>query len=429
MDFSKIDIMFEEICNRIKIKTIILEGVDDKVTEITEGLNTQIPISDVDLMASDDLTEKINNMIMAEHIRIIRDGEYLDKYNISVLEFAKKYQIIRLKPGTSKNLNKDIVKMIMNEAKDEPDLGKKLRQVIEADDWWKNNRDKMDDKDDIDLIKRYGRNYYCSYVINRWSMECDKEKQKRYFYDEELMDIYNEFIDSIKSLGKEYGINDFKKDDLFKQIMGISTDTGNVDMYLSDEEKKDIIEFLNEKKNKMGLLSRVGGYYSLLYNKGIKDYRRVIRVKGESGYIVNNGFRLPSSSFLEFSDISEENFESFSFSDSILKKEIEKKYVVLVTDEDDKQVQNVHLLNISFENYEDKAEDIFKKTKQAFEAGDESLLPSFDAGDAFYVRPLFTTANDTFEFSNGKEIAKRTFYVGKEVVGELIEKGLNNVRH
>jgi len=401
--------------------------VVDKINEITEGLNTQIPISDVDLLALSEVTEKINKKMKSEHIRIIRDGEYCDKYNIPVLEFAKKFKIIQLKPGTSKNLNKKIVEEIMEKANVEPDLGKKLRQVIEADDWWKNKQDKMDDKDDP--INRYGRNYYCSYVMYRWMEECNENSQERYFYDEELLDIYNEFIDSIKSSRKEYETNDFKKDELFEQIIKKETSAENADMCLTEDERKSIIEYLNTKKLRGELLDRLVRYNNaLLHNKGIKDCRSVVRVKGESdAYIVNSDFMLSSSSFLQFSDISEESFGEFTFSQSVLKKEIEKKYVVLVIDESNKEVQDVHLINLSFEDYEKDAEDVFIKTKKAFEAGDESLLPSFVDGDSFCVRPLYATPNDTFEFSNGKDIARRTFFVGKGVVGELIEKGLRDI--
>jgi len=42
----------------------------------------------------------------------------------------------------------------------------------------------------------------------------------------------------------------------------------------------------------------------------------------------------------------------------------------------------------------------------------------------FHIRPKAKNADDTFEFSNGKEITKRTFWANKKLIKELLEKYL-----
>ena len=44
----------------------------------------------------------------------------------------------------------------------------------------------------------------------------------------------------------------------------------------------------------------------------------------------------------------------------------------------------------------------------------------------FHVRPKAANGEDTFQFTNGDHITKRTFWANKETVDELIDKRLRD---
>ena len=425
LDKSIVEELLEKVCHRINIKTILLEGDECFVNEITEGLNTQIPITDIDLIASKDKVREINEKLEKEHIRIIRAGEHQSKDCITILEFAKMYRMIDKRPGTSKNLNKNSVETIVEEALKDSNLGKKLRIVIEANDWWLNKRQPMEADQVSDAIIKYGRNYYCSYVISK-NPDC--------YDDQTFENIFFEFISSFDNV--DNGTLDadvFKKDDLFSKIELVNknkTDTHKENAYIENEfvitpeRKKELIEYLNaDEQSKQNVGVRLSCYFREVLKLQSIDFRTITRKKtSDDKFVVKETYPFSSKTFTEFYADSDK-IDEISFDNSLLKQELEKEILLLVIDKNDTKVENIEVLNdISFREYESEAKEAFEKTKKAFKEGDESLFPKSSDDCRFHIRPKAATADDTFEFSNGKEITKRTFYANIDTLEDLIQK-------
>ena len=425
LDRTIIEEVLEKVCHSINIKTILLEGEECFVNEITEGLNTQIPITDIDLIASKDKVREINEELEKEHIRIIRAGEHQSKDCITILEFAKMYRMIDKRPGTSKNLNKNTVEKIVEEALKDPNLGKKLRIVIEANDWWLNKRQPMEADQVRDAIIKYGRNYYCSYVIS---------KNLDYYDDQTFENIFFEFISSFDSI--DNGTLDadmFKKDDLFNKIMLVNKNKVEENkenapienkFVITPDEKEELIKYLNaDEQSKQNVGVRLSCYFREYRKMQGIDFRTITRKKtADDKFVVKETYPFSSKTFTEFY-ANPDKIDEISFDNSLLKQELEKETILLVIDKNDTKVENIEVLNdISFRDYETEAKEVFEKTKKAFKEGDESLFPKSSDDCGFHIRPKAATSDDTFEFSNGKEITKRTFYANINTLEDLIAK-------
>lgn len=91
----------------IKVKTIFIDGDEKYVQPITYGLNTQIPIIEPDIIADSLEVEKINGYLKKGKLKILKGGEVASVGSgFSVLDFVKKYLIVKGLPGKSKNLRR-----------------------------------------------------------------------------------------------------------------------------------------------------------------------------------------------------------------------------------------------------------------------------------------------------------------------------------
>lgn len=81
----------------------------------------------------------------------------------------------------------------------------------------------------------------------------------------------------------------------------------------------------------------------------------------------------------------------------------------------------------SFKDYEDDAKVVYDLTIKAFEEGKEEEFPKMKDALSFHVRPKAVNGEDTFEFTNGKQITKRTFWANKKTIDGIIEKKINQV--
>lgn len=417
-----------DVCKSIYIKTILIEGEKQYVTGISDGLNTQVPISEVHILAGSPYVQTINGLLAPENIRIIKEGELENRNQISVISFAKKYKIISGIPGTSKNLNKNTVEDILKEAAGEngvSDLAKKLRMVIDADEWWtKNRQDEIVkiESDEINICK-YGRNYYESYVILRMPDNTDEDV---------LSNLFVEFIRDAKLATREKVMSEFKKDDLFMEIKEIFSQSQQKQI-LNDVQNKIIVErleqlrdYLNEnKKNNYSISALIMRF---LEKEGItlEDFRviSVKRIKDE--YSPLEAYPFASSTFSELYlnvDYSD-NTVIKKYEDSILAKEIKKVFSVFVIEKDEEQtIEKIFYLDeFSFKDYEESAKCVYEKTFNAFKEGNEDEFVKMSDDLNFHIRPKAKNADDTFEFSNGKEITKRTFWANKSLIKELLYK-------
>lgn len=319
-----------DICNEIKIKTIIIDGSSEFVNKISIGLNTQIPIEEEDILAKSPIVENINKSLKSVGICITREGESSVENNLSVLEYIKKYLIIEGKPGKSKNLSKA-----------------------------------------------------------------------------ELYELYKE---SLKKNSKSLCEREVK-----------------------DIDKRELCNYINNNRSSQYTIAKIISNY-LMKNKININYFRVIAMYNGR---VKEAYPFPNTTFSELYQSKEEgeNVSRIDFKESLFAKEIEREFTVFVIEWKDREDENGNKISFaenldiiekfSFKLYTKYAKQVFDITKEAFEAGDESIFPKSSDDKKFHVRTKALNSEDTFEFSNGMQITRRTFWANRETIKDLINKLTN----
>lgn len=413
-----------QICKNIQLKTIIIDGSAKYVNKISIGLNTQIPIDEKDIIAVTEEVDKINSSLKKGFIKISRDGEKSAEANLSVIEFAKKYLMIIGQPGKSKNLNKTELRTNITNALEEvnkPDFIPKLNILIELDKWWKSTRNPEaflnDENISNDEYFKYGKNYFGSYLLRRLESEIDEEN----FYN-----LFNLFVKEFHSIKNNVGIEDFKNDELFKKyIANVETQNCNKVKSILEINCSEIYQYVNEhKKNNYTISNTISDY---LISKRIDiSYFRVIAIANKK---VKEAYPFPNKTFSQlYQEKSEsDNVTKLTFEQSLFKQEVDRKFPVFIVVwegyEKGMVMKSIEFIpEFSFVRYEANAETVFNITKNAFEVGDESLFTKSSENIDFHIRPKGTNADDTFEFSNGIQITKRTFWANKEIIKELIKE-------
>lgn len=400
--------VINKICREIYIKTVFIVGDICYVTGISDGLNTHLPISEMDLLATGDNTYKINKMLEPYHIRIIKSGEYEDDRNISILEFVKYYKIIKGKPGASKNLNKNDIDKILNSIVENSNKEwiLKIEAVINADIWWKNNyrgkksttQDELEDK-----ICRYGRNYFLSYasLINE---------------EDDFDNAYNNFVQLIKESELEINLDAFKKDELFDDIKniyiqkGMKNNQNDIKKELQNKLQGNLIGKFNQNANE--IIKETFDSLQL----ALQDFR-IIRT--DENNIPFENFSFSSKSFIELCNQNNNNYPAYE--DSLFCKEIKKKRNFIILKIKNDEIRKVQVLfDVSFEGYSNEAKNVYQKTINAFVNGDEMAFPRISDDLGFHVRPHALSSQDTIIFTNGKEITKRSFWANKNIIQDII---------
>lgn len=419
-----IDMCLKNVGKKIKIKTIIIDGLNEFVKEISKGLNTQIPIQEETILAVSPVAVKINKALKSEGISITRDGEVSAEINLSVLEYVKKYLIIQGEPGKSKNLNKKELESLLEKSSNicsEKSFKSKLKLLIELDEWWKGTRSadnflNEENKGDVEYFK-YGKNYFGSYLISKDINEVDEEN---------LYNLFNQFVKEFKLIKKTVSLEDFKDDNLYKEyektipLKKTQVDK-NINLYSINEDE--LCQYLNDNIKSKYTVSNVISDY--LNDKDIIiSYFRVIAKKGNE---IKEAYPFPNRTFTELYQTKDdnENAVNIEFENSEFYKEIKKEFPVFVAswNDDGNKIIKVKIINdFSFRNYAEDAKKVFNITKEAFKSGDDSLFTKSSENKKFHIRTKAINSEDTFEFSNGMQITKRTFWANKETVKEIIEQ-------
>ncbi len=446
----------DSIIKTIYVKTIIIYGDDRFIRPITHGLNTQIPILEESLLADSDLSREINKKLAqnGSKLRIVKDGQlWLTDNGISVVDFVKHWFTIHDKPGKSKNLGKkqlkENLKKIDSELQTTPTNIQKIEQLILVYKWWDNaqeQRIKAHSEDKIAItIGKYGRNYFGSYVLRT----IEKSDNNLCLDDAYLSIVYERFVKDLKSTGEGAGIEitlgAFKRDCLAEKVFCTQ------DKYQEEKPNKkpvfpktiaeDLCKLLNQDEQNAYSFSKTIADYLLEHNIAVDYFRVVSRTNKKC----KEAFPFPNSTFMEILDCfpvedphdidaqDEENTDKspkiISFSDSAFAKAIERVFPVFVVEKDDEESKHkasqIHIIEaFSFEKFKAAAEKVFNQTFEAFQLGDESMFPRSGDGCRFHVRPKAVNAEDTFQFTNGKLITKRTFWANKDTIEQLIDEAL-----
>lgn len=285
------------------------------------------------------------------------------------------------------------------------------------------------------IIGKYGKNYFGSYVINVLHSNLDKDT-----IDNNTLNIlYENFLNSINKLIKyedSLDSNVFKKDTLFISLKSeINNISHNKKKFNLEEKKKTLIELLNNEQQNSYTFYKTIANYLINLEIEITDFRVIRRINKTC----NESFPFPNSTFKEIYSkyeqvISSDNNDNTnnisykSFDDSSFKYAIKKEFPVFVIDEDNKKTHHVidihYIKSFSFSSFINNAEEVYNKTINAFKMGDESLFPKSTDNLKFHVRPKAINSEDTFEFTNGNFITKRTFWANKNTVEKIINEKL-----
>ena len=429
----------ESLISQIKVKLTVIQGKNKYSNFITRGLNTQNPITDEDFIA---ISEKVMNLNkLLSEIHILKTGEVERDGGLTPLQFVKQFLIVDNKPGQSKNFNKGdletqiglIYSEIVLQEGDEIRLKSKSEEIIqkivflnEVESWWKKKNRETTEKD---LIDRYAKNYFESFVIKHYENIADAEGKERIF------EVYFEKFKEIISK-KEYNYNSFKNDNLYNEIIDEyekQIENNVVNKNLDDVYINKLIKFLKDNPDSK--------YQSLIlkfnYDKIQMDNIRVIRrVNGN----IMESFYLSSKTFSELyqnlsiedrltndKEIKESDFKTFS--ESTLYNELIKKYNIYVIDVEEDSTGKELITHITIkrdfnfnllDEYSEKVQQLYNETINAFIEGETSKFPTVKNGDIIYVQPKAINKEDLFLFTNGEQLPKQTFWISKDYIKNII---------
>jgi len=427
------------LISKIKVKLTVIQGKNNYSNFITRGLNTQNPITGEDFIAISEEVMNLNKLF--SEIHILKTGEVERDGGLTPLQFVKQFLIVDNKPGQSKNFNKTELKKQIGEIYKEfvlqegdvirlsQEAEAKTQKIVflnEVESWWKKKNRETSEKD---IIDRYAKNYFESFVIKHYENIEDAEGKEKIF------DVYFEKFKEIISK-KEYNYNSFKNDDLYNEIIKEyekQKEINDVDKELDSVYYDELKKFLNESSDIQ--------YQPLIlkfnYDKIQMDNIRVIRrVNGN----VMEGFYLSSKTFSELYqnlsiedkltndiEIKENDFKTFS--ESTLNSELIKKYNIYVIDveEDSNGKESITKITIKrdfnfnlLDENSEKVQQLYKETINAFIEGESNKFPSVNNGDIIYVQPKAVNKEDLFLFTNGEQLPKQTFWISKDYIKNVI---------
>ena len=427
------------LISKIKVKLTVIQGKNNYSNFITRGLNTQNPITGEDFIAISEEVMNLNKLF--SEIHILKTGEIERDGGLTPLQFVKQFLIVDNKPGQSKNFNKTELKKQIGEIYKEfvlqegdvirlsQEAEAKTQKIVflnEVESWWKKKNRETSEKD---IIDRYAKNYFESFVIKHYENIEDAEGKEKIF------DVYFEKFKEIISK-KEYNYNSFKNDDLYNEIIKEyekQKEINDVDKELDSVYYDELKKFLNESSDIQ--------YQPLIlkfnYDKIQMDNIRVIRrVNGN----VMEGFYLSSKTFSELYqnlsiedkltndiEIKENDFKTFS--ESTLNSELIKKYniYVIAVEEDSNGKESITKITIKrdfnfnlLDENSEKVQQLYKETINAFIEGESNKFPSVNNGDIIYVQPKAVNKEDLFLFTNGEQLPKQTFWISKDYIKNVI---------
>ncbi|NBA55455.1 hypothetical protein [Enterococcus hirae] len=427
---KKLDKIMEEILDSIIVKTVFIKGTESLSKTITWGLNNQIPISNQDFVGVSKEVEELNKLLKKYQLKILKTGEIEKIYTgLTPLEFIKLYYIVTDKPGKSKNFNKlkleDRMETALKEIKEDGRLLKRIDVALEVGKWWDDIYRKSDDKS---LFLRYGKNYFQSYIINVLRINDRLDS----LVENDLYMYYEELEILLKDLKAD--VNDYKSDNVFEKILknlngDISEDSKKITPSQSrNHYETDLTNFVIENKESNYSIAAIIKRYNSENDIEIEYFRTISYLDHK----IKENFPLPNSTFEEFykrEGYMQDN-DYPKFNESLFFKELERRYpIYIIFLNQNKEVEKVKLIDdfsISMStDWKEKAEMAFEKVREAFEKGDSSLFPKLSSNIGFHVRPKAANGNDTFQFSDGEDITRRTFWANSSYIKAiLVDNGL-----
>ncbi|MBJ8024503.1 DNA mismatch repair protein MutH [Bacillus cereus] len=447
--------LMDELKQSVKIKTIFIAVNSKLKRSITLGLNTQIPVKIEDIETKTELVDKINTKLEKKNKKICRNGEERSYGGFLLPDFVKAYLLSRDKPGTARNLNKnkleeylkEIDEFLDEDVESVDDFFSNMDVFEYVDKWWrKRERPEMVPEEEYAGLSSNGKFYFKSYCKDVYNDAEDENDKEEYFQG-----IYESFVDTFIELAAPRAIdsNMLKKDDLYKSYQesrrSLEKDTNKaIELFKEPLElvnKYEMYREYNKSKSNRSMFIK-----KELEEQGIKIEFRTINVTvkdTEESFILKESFALPSKTFSPFYEINnypkiydddEKVNEVFSFETSYLKKEIEKEFFLFIFVEN--LVGNLIgiqvIPNFNFSHLSLKAKEVYDDTIDKFKAGNADGFVKASDNKGLHIRPKAKDANDTFTFTDDSQQIKRTFWVNRETLLQMIvphlEKFQGNIK-
>ncbi|MDY0851998.1 DNA mismatch repair protein MutH [Bacillus thuringiensis] len=446
--------LMDELKQSVKIKTIFIAVNSKLKRSITLGLNTQIPVKIEDIETKTELVDQINMKLEKKNKKICRNGEERSYGGFLLPDFVKAYLLFRDKPGTARNLNKnkleeylkEIDEFLDKDVESVDDFFRNMDVFDYVDKWWrKREKPEMVPEEIYAGLSSNGKFYFKSYCKDVYNDAEDENNKEEYFQG-----IYESFVDTFIELAAPRVIdsNMLKKDDLYKGYQesrrSLEKDTDKaIELFKEPVELVNKYEMYREhnksKSNRSMFIKKE------LEEQRIKIEFRTINVTvkdTEESFSLKESFALPSKTFSQFYEIDnypkiyddEKVDEIFSFETSYLKKEIEKEFFLFIFIENlvGKLIGIQVIPNFNFSNLFLKAKEVYDDTIDKFKAGNADGFVKASDNKGLHIRPKAKDANDTFTFTDDSQQIKRTFWVNRETVLQIIvphlEKFQGNIK-
>ncbi|QTQ07522.1 hypothetical protein J9174_08800 [Macrococcoides canis] len=434
--------LLKNALKNLKVKTVFIIGDRKYAKNITNGLNTQIPIDNIDLITSEKSVADINNLLKTKNLIINKIGENeFSSHSFNLLEFVKVYYNATMKPGKSKNYNKTRIDTEIDSIRDNlvknNNIVEDIFYCLEIEKIWKNELKKYTDNLNVsDNIYKYGKNYFISFCILYFN---EKYKNVKFeinkyssFSVEMIFSLFNLFCDYFEKNNLDVSFNDFKNDNLFKELENFLFEYINMVESTNEIEKllDDLKEYINNNFNNRYNIHSLISKFLVEKNVILNNYRII---SSENNKIAEH-YPLLNETFNEIIDSFNINMEENTDVKRLVYDKSKLKIVLnnhvnifLIEWLDKKKVKDIKFIKelnlISLDKDEKEAKKIYNIVIEAFEAGDFSKLPSSSENQQFYhIRPKARNGDDTFTFTDGKDYTKQTFWVNKTHLTELIQK-------
>ena len=216
----------EQALDRLLVKTIIINGLDEYVGDISLGLNTQIPVGNNENVVTMDQVKEINKELEREKLRIVRSGQIVDDLCMLPQKFVKMYLIATGEPGKARNLDtknlEEYIKAIANELKINESIAKKIKKAVYAECWWGDNLSyRIENSGNIENVMKNACYYFCSYYLEYLKTNEKGDTTGDELFKKIFLSLRDKIviINNSKERGKELTSNDFKSDALFDDII------------------------------------------------------------------------------------------------------------------------------------------------------------------------------------------------------------------
>ena len=218
--------MVNQVLERLFVKTIIINGSDEYVSEISLGLNTQIPVGNNENVVTMSEVNEINGLLKSTKLKIVRAGEFTDDLCMLPQKLVKMFFAAMGEPGKARNLDtkklEDYIKEIAKELKADVSTAELIKKAVQAEIWWRSNSSyRVMNSGNVENIMKNACYYFCSYYLEYLGINEKEGIVENVSFENVFLSLREKIdvINSTKEKGKELTSNDFKNNALYEDIL------------------------------------------------------------------------------------------------------------------------------------------------------------------------------------------------------------------